>query len=132
MVQVISAYENDLQYGALICPTAPFNLAILPFVPVFAFSNNPNLLTKLNNFLCRIIYFPLIFLLLIVFSLCNLLLIPFAYCKTVVHKVLLSYRNRSVSATKDLTFYLLAGVPLLLIAQFTDCYWFLNHAYTWE
>jgi len=132
VIELISTYENDNQYGVLVCPQAPFNMVTLPFLPFFAFSKNSKLLTKLNSFLCRLVYLPLILLLAIVFAVCNLLLIPFAYCKTVAHKVVLSFRNRSVSAIKDFIFYLLAGVPLLLISQFTDCYWFLNHAYNWE
>jgi len=123
-------YRNDKKYGAMICASPPFNLLILPFVPYFWISRDEGNLKSLNSMLCKIIYFPLILVLSIVFIVANVILIPFAYIKTLIHKISLFARKQSSCQT--MVFYFFFGIPMLLVAQVTDFYWFVKHAYMWE
>ena len=82
---------------------------------------------------CKLVYVPVALFMALYFAIVNFLLIPFAYIKTVVHKFKLYktaggmplYRN-------NLVIYILFGIPLLLISQVTDLYWFFKHSYKWQ
>ena len=58
----------------------------------------------------------------------NLILLPFAYLKAIGHKIALLAKKRISLA--NCLFYVLVGLPLLIVAQVTDYYTFLRVSYS--
>ena len=58
----------------------------------------------------------------------NLLLLPFAYIKTIWHKVNLLRHYKSRTHCLELCIFIFGGIFLLLLAQFSDAYYFMKHS----
>ena len=90
-------------------------------------------LEKFNSFCCKMIYVPICLFISAYFVICNLVLLPFAYLKSLFHKYRL-YKNTNglPQYRRKLCIYFFFGVPLLLISQLTDLYYFIKHSYKWN
>ena len=93
VIEVIPAYKYKKYYGALIAACPPFNILILPFVPIFWFKHKREGLRKLNNFLCKTIYFPFALIYTLIFIVCNIIIMPFAYIVTLIKKIKLVFNS---------------------------------------
>lgn len=63
-------------------------------------------------------------------------MIPFAYIKLVFHKFALVVRNPQGTGAKSTSdrfgyalFFLVAGLPILMLDSIVDVYWFILHTY---
>ena len=133
IIEAVPSYQNDKRYGALISAFPPFNLITMLMLPIMLCIKDRKKLESFNMAVCKLVYVPVALFMALYFAIVNFLLIPFAYIKTIVHKFKLYktaggmplYRN-------NLVIYILFGVPLLLISQITDLYWFFKHSYKWK
>ena len=93
VIEVIPAYKYRKYYGALIAACPPFNLFILPFLPIYLCNSKKKRLRKLNNTLVKIVFTPFALIYTAVFLICNILLIPFAYVYTCYKKLNLIFNH---------------------------------------
>ena len=134
IIEAIPSYKNDIRYGALISAPPPFNLLTMIFcLPMMLCVKERSKLEKFNLGVCKIIYFPVVCCTSIYFIIANFLMIPFAYCKCIIHKYKLYKKTDKMPYYRNsLIAYIFIGIPLLIIAQFTDLYWFIKHSYMWK
>ena len=60
-------------------------------------------------------------------------MIPLAYVKCLMHKYKLYKRTDKMPYYRSsLIAFVFTGIPLLIIAQFTDLYWFFRHSFMWQ
>ena len=78
--------ESDEYYGAFISAIVPFNILVLPFVPLALMLRKSDSLIRLNKFLLVLIYLCLMSIIFAVFILVSFILIPFAYVKSIIFK----------------------------------------------
>jgi hypothetical protein len=92
VIEVIHAYKYQKYYGALIAAVPPFNLLVLPFLPIFVFTRHKKRLRCLNNLLTGIIFLPFACAAAVIFAFGNFLLAPLAYCCGIWYKLKLLLR----------------------------------------
>ena len=108
----------DSRYGTIFVNPFYFSWLSLLTLPLLALTRSEKTLKKINKLTCSIAYLPISLCLLAIFMAVNAALIPFSYLKTIAHKFILLYRSRfrSLSKTKNLVFFILLGVPILVIS----------------
>lgn len=123
-------YTFDKYYGTL--TMFPFIFSWVGFLtlPCLCTIKNKKVLAYINRMVFLIVYLPISLVVLAVFVAVNLAMLPFAYLKTLVHKVALLRRYKAKAQLQSFLIFLFLGVPLLVLAQFTDAYFFLLHTYT--
>jgi len=133
IIEAIPTYKNDKRYGALIVAFPPFNLLTFLCLPVILCCKSPDKLKKINTIICKIAYFPVILISSLIFTISNILMIPLAYFKCLYHKYkLCKVHSGQTPFIKAFWFFLIFGIPLLIITVFTDLYWFIKHSYKWN
>ena len=133
IIEAIPSYKNDKRYGALISAFPPFNILTMLCLPAMLCIKDRKKLEKFNLALCKIIYVPIVFCMAIYFSFVNALMIFPAYVKCLIHKYKLYKRYEKMPYyRKNLIAYVFTGIPMLIISQFTDLYWFIKHSYMWK
>ena len=128
---MIPAYKNDKHYGALISAVPPFNIITFFLIPLFLRSDKGSV-KRMNTRLTKITYAPVCFVNVLFFVSINLMLAPIAYLKTLLHKLLLTCRVNSCTNFCTFCFYFLLGLPMILISQFTDVYYFMKLCFAWD
>ena len=128
---MIPAYKNDKHYGALISAVPPFNIITFFLIPLFL-RKDKNAVKKMNTRLTQITYTPVCLVNVLFFVSINLLLAPIAFLKTLLHKLLLTCRVNSCINFGIFCFYLLLGLPMILISQLTDVYYFIKLCFAWD
>jgi hypothetical protein len=121
VIEVIPAYKYKNFFGAMIAACPPFNLLVLPFLPIFACTRKKRKLRRLNNMLVMLIFFPFALIYTGGFIACNLLLMPLAYLKTCYDKGALIFRYDKTLLQKryligNLVFFIILGIPMLLVS----------------
>jgi hypothetical protein len=133
VIEVIPAYKYKKFYGALIAACPPFNLFVLPFLPIFMLTRNKQRIRRLNNTLIKIIFFPFALIYASFFSMGNLIMMPVAFVCTVYFKFRVIFDRRMIEQRKLLALrflsYLVVGLPFLAISQVVDVYYFILHLY---
>ena len=87
---------------------------------------------EFNIAICKFVYVPVVLFTSFYFAIVNFLLIPFAYVKSVIHKFKLYKRAGEMPFYRNsLAIYIFIGIPMLMISQITDLYWFFKHSYRW-
>jgi len=136
VIEVIPAYKYKKFYGSLIAACPPFNLLVLPFLPFFAFAKNKRTIRRLNNTLVKIIFFPFALIYATFFGIGNLLMVPVAYIVTVYNKFKIIFDRDMVEQRKQLGIrfvsFFFIGLPVLMISQFVDIYFFIIHLYVFN
>ena len=132
IIEAIPSYKNNKYYGALISATPPFNMLTMLCLPVMLLIKDKKKLESFNMAVCRIIYFPVCVFSAVYFTICNIILVPFAFFKALWHKMLLWRRSDDEIYRRNFFFFLLLGIPILLISIFTDLYWFTRHSNMWS
>jgi len=135
VIEAMPQYQYDKFYGALICSFPPVNLLICPFMFCFTYSKNEYFLRRLNRTLLHIVYFPVALIIYAIFLPLSTLLIPFAYLFSLFQKgrrLLIDKKTDKGKLLLDLVIYLFAGLPLLIVALFTDSFYFFKHLYALE
>jgi hypothetical protein len=79
IVALFPVMDFDEQYGAVVCAQPPFNLMILPFQWVTVFPLSDEILTKYNEFLCHLLFFPIGLVITLCFMILDIFCLPFAY-----------------------------------------------------
>ena len=102
------------------------------FLPILLLLKTDEQRETLNKIAFMIVYTPVFLVLLVVFIAVNALLIPFAYAKTILHKINLLATYKSRSHLQNVVIFFFFGIPLLVLAQFTDVYRFTLHTYKSE
>ena len=122
--------ESDEHYGAFMSAIVPFNVFVIPFIPIGYLMNRSNKLQLLNKTLMLMQYLCLMTIFFIVFILVSIMLIPLAHIKSVIYKI------RAISNLKDSNYqilikeiisvllFLFFGVFMLLLTLLADCYYF--------
>jgi len=137
VIEVIPAYKYKNFFGALIAACPPLNLLVLPFVPFFACTRKKKKLRRLNNVLVMLIFSPFAIIYTSGFIVVNLLLMPVAYLKTCYRKgaLILNYDRKLYQKRYligNFIFFVLMGIPMLLLSQVTDIYYFIRHLYYYK
>lgn len=132
IIRAIPVYQYDNKYAALITAVPPFNILVLPLIPVLMMVKDEAQLKRINLAALQVIYSPVAFIGTLVFSLGNFLLLPVAYGKCLTHKFLLVLKTRSGGAVKRLVTFTLIGFPMMLITTIVDCYYFLVYSFRWD
>ena len=144
IISRIPVYEDDSRYGALIVGTPPCNSLAIVLIPVYSCIRNEQVLKKVNDAATKLMYAPVALLLTLVFMALNLALLPFAYFVSIYQKLMLlkhkaagqdsrrmgSKKVRPVSAVAvDLAVFIVFGVPLLILSQLADAFYFVASIY---
>ena len=82
----------------------------------------------MNKVIYVVTYTPLLIVISAFFLAFNLIMMPFAFFKTLLHKILIVSRGE-LPFYKCLV-YFVAGLPLLVLAQFTDLWAFIKSSLT--
>jgi hypothetical protein len=134
VIEVIPAYKYKKFYGALIAACPPFNLLVLPFMPLFIYTRHPKKVRRLNNILVKVIFSPFAIIYGVFFALGNLLMMPFAYVYVLYCKIKLVFHRDLVQERykRALSFlvYLMFGPVLLSVSQMVDIYYFFVHLFS--
>lgn len=133
IIEVIPAYKYKKFYGALIAACPPFNLIVLPFLPIFAMNKRKSKVRRLNNTLVKVIFFPFALIYAAIFGFCNILMMPFAYILNCYRKLKFIFHVSQESEKKENTIqlfiWLFGGMFMLIGSQFVDIYYFISHLY---
>ena len=128
VIRAVPAYKLNKIYGGLLINIFPFSVITFFFMPFYIVIKDVATATKLTRFLTLAFYTFVILFLSIVYIAFNLILLPFAYLKAVFHKIVLLTKKRVTIG--NFLFYLLLGLPLLIVSQATDYYTFLLVSYS--
>ena len=71
-----------------------------------------------------IMYTPFLIIISVIFMALNMIMMPFAFLKTLLHKIMIVSRGE-IPFYRAL-FYLVIGLPLLVLTQFTDLWAFIK------
>ncbi len=131
---MIPAYKYKKYHGVLIAACPPFNLFILPFLPIFWCNSKKKKLRSLNNTLVKIIFVPFALIYTSIFLVCNILLIPFAYVYTCYKKLNLVFNHSEKDDIKgdlycNFFVFLVSGLFMLIIGLAPDSFYFFKHLY---
>lgn len=138
VIEAIPAYKYNKHYGGLICAAPPFNLFVAPFLPVYMCIKKSKRLKQFNQMLCKATYSPFGLILTVIFAAVNLAMMIPAYFYTLYSKLILvqprdDEEQRTVwKRLLEVLFYAVFGLPMLLVSQFTDLYFFVQHLFTWR
>ena len=133
IIEAIPSYRNDKRFGALIAATPPFNLLTMFCLPIMLMIKDHKKQENFNQAICKLVYFPVCIATATFFCICNFALVPFAFVKTLFHKFLLHKRTGRLSTHRNkFLLYLFTGIPMLMLSQITDLYWFIRHSYKWN
>ena len=124
IIRAVPAYKTNKVYGGLLILIPPFSILSFLLLPFYLLIKDHEKLKFLTNTVFMTLYTVVAFFLSIYYIICNAIMMPFAYLKTIVHKLNL-LRMKKVSCA-DCLFYVLIGLPLLLVAQLTDLVTFLR------
>jgi hypothetical protein len=137
LIAAIPIYKYKKNYGALICAVPPFNLLVLPFLPIFVCTRKKEKLTTINNWICKLIFVPIASIISAVFIAGNALMLPFAYILTVFKKAHLIIFSTGESVPQrellwNFIFFLIMGPFMLVLSQVTDFYYFFKHLFLFK
>lgn len=130
LIREMPKFSYDSRYGVLSMTWYPFSWLALLVMPFLLIAKDKKTLKAINTVYINVIYLPVSLLALSIFMVVNLVLIPFAYLKTALHKLLLLVRLKSTVYCQELVVWVLAGVPILLVAQVADAFRFMVHTYS--
>jgi hypothetical protein len=122
-------YKSDKKYGAIISLIPPFNIFVVPLLPFYIASTNPDTLKVFNRIILKIFYFPVILVTSVVFTVINVALTPFAYFYALVHKILILIRVPSCGAFAEVLFYFVFGPILHVPNIIIDIFDFVSFSY---
>ena len=128
VIRAVPAYKLNKNYGGLLINIFPFSVITFLFMPFYIVIKDPATLASLTRGLTLAFYTFVILFLSVIYIAFNLILLPFAYLKAVGHKIVLLTKKRVSLSTCLL--YILLGLPLLIVAQVTDYYTFLQVSYS--
>ena len=124
IVKSQSVLKLDKYYGGLILLPYPFCVITFLLLPIYLLVSDKETLLAFNKGVYRVFYTFFSLLIGAVFLALNLAMMPFAYLKTVLMKLIL-VKNGGISIC-DAVFYIIIGLPVLLISQVTDLWEFLK------
>eukprot|EP00347_Sterkiella_histriomuscorum_P007752 403347692 len=132
IIEAIPTYKYDKLYGSIICAFPPFNMITLPFSFAFLQLKNIKIIKSLNLLLLHFAYSPVYLLTLLSFAIGNIILMPICYIYTVSMKVQILFTDREhiLRSLLSATSCVLLGIPMILVTQFTDLYYFTVHSYS--
>jgi len=134
LVAAIPAYDFDKHYGGMIVAAPPFNIFVLPYIPVYLCIKDKQRLIKINDYICRILFFPYALIYLFVFTAFDIVMLPFAYFYSLVHKIKLLCMPKTFRPRRAIIFdfflYLIVGPILMLLNIPGDMYYFMKHIYS--
>lgn len=113
----------------------PFNIVAILMVPYYLLVKDEDRLQKTNDTFTKVLFLPIALLVTLVFIAGNLMLVPFAYLVATVKKiklVLKASRKKKATAPKvmsnglDLAFFVILGIPMLLVSQIFDAFYFMT------
>jgi hypothetical protein len=126
IIEAMPVYKTDKKYGALVSAVPPFNCLMVPLIPVFLSITDEKKLEAFNNFICKIIYFPICMLAVNFFTVVNWLLLPFAWIFSLVHKMTVLWKNPSCAAFLEIFVWFFFGLFFLFIASIPDFFRFIQ------
>jgi len=136
MVSAISSYNYDKFYGGMIIATPPINLLVLPFLPIFWYSNDMRKIKRVNDIVCEVVFFPMAIVFLSFFTAVDILLAPFAYIYSLIHKIKLVFMPKTYRSKRaiiaDCFLFLFFGPAFILLNIPGDMYYFIRHIYSAE
>ena len=124
IVKTAAAYKLDKYYGGLILLMPPFCIVTFLLLPFYLLIKDKNKLKAFNSGVYMFTYLLLLIPLCAFHAVINLIMMPFAYLKSVWLKINLV--KMEVIEFQALLIYILCGLPILLIAQFTDLWAFIK------
>ncbi|CDW85311.1 transient receptor potential cation subfamily member 4 [Stylonychia lemnae] len=124
VIEAIPQYKYDKTYGSMICAFPPMNLIIFPFNIFGKMIKDKIILRKLDDFLMKIAYLPVLILSLTLFVIGNLIALPFAYLFTV------SLKFKHAFQTNNALHFLIFGLIYLTFSQITDIFIFFRHSFS--
>lgn len=128
VIRAVPAYKTNKIYGGLLFNVFPCSVITFFLLPFYIVIKNTDTLTAITRISTTGHYTFVMLFIGFAYIVGNLILLPFAYLKTVAHKVSLLARRR-VSLIGCLL-YVVFGLPLLIVSQFTDFYTFLLVSYS--
>ena len=120
-------YRFSKGYGSLICGQPPFNVMVIPFLPLFLFMDGNPKTKKCNDILLHVLYFPIAAACCAIFFALNLVLLPFGYIWSIIFKfnIMISDLQKSYfECILEIIFFMIVGGPFLFISMFRDFYFF--------
>ena len=118
IIRAIPAYKTNKYYGGLLILIPPFSILSFLLLPFYLCIKDKNKLKFLTNTVFMTLYTTVAFFLSLIYIISNLIMTPFAYLKTLAHKINL-LRMKRINCG-DCMSYVLLGLPILFVAQFTD------------
>jgi hypothetical protein len=128
IIRQVVAYKPRKDYGGLLINVPPFSVIAFILLPVYIFVKDRAVLEKLTYGFSFAFYSFVLLILSIYYIIANLVMTPFAYLFTTAHKMSLLCKGRIHACTFLLQ--LLAGLPMLIVAQFTDLFTFVCVSFT--
>ena len=130
VIDEMPKYVYNKKYGSLTMFPFSFSFVSIIALPFLLCTSKRESLIKINNICFFIIFLPVSIIVSLAFIAVNLILLPIAYLKTVAHKALLFRRYKGSYHCTNLFSYIALGIPMLLVSQFTDVYYFIHHTYS--
>ena len=118
IIQTSAAYKLDKYYGGLIIWMPPFCIFTFALIPFYICIKDREKLKVFNERVLMVSYMIILVPLCFVHAAINLILVPLAYLKNICHKINLT--RKQLIDTGDLVSYIFLGLPILILAQFTD------------
>lgn len=126
VIDNISMYKYSKGFGALICGSPPFNILVLPLLPLYMIYP-VNKLKVINKYMMWYVYAPVLVVSTMVFFLINLALLPVGYSVALFFKINILIRDVQRSKKqmmKQALFFAFVGPFMLFLSVFTDTYYF--------
>ena len=124
IIRAVPAYKTNKYYGGLLVLIPPFSILSFLLLPFYMCIKDKGKLQFLTNSIFMALYSFVALFLSIYYIIANLVMMPFAYLKTIAHKINL-LRMKKIKGVECLS-YVLLGLPLLFVSQFTDYVTFLR------
>jgi len=116
VIKEMPKFRYHSTYGVLVM--LPFVLSWIGFlcIPFFCCLKSQSRLRQINDFSIKYVFSIYAVILLAIFMSVNLVLMPFAYLKSLAHKVVLFKHYHGADQLKNVLFFAILGVPLLLFS----------------
>jgi hypothetical protein len=129
VIDNISMYKYSKGFGALICGSPPFNILVVPFLPLYIFYSIEKL-KVINKYLMWYVYSPVLLGATAFFFFANACMMPIGYLASLMFKINIMIRDVQKSKKKmmkEALFFFFCGPFMMTLSLFTDTYYFVRH-----
>ena len=127
VLSIFPSYKLDKCYGGLIAFCYPYSMFGFLTLPFYCCIKDKKRLQRMTKTIYYSIYTPFLIIISVIFLAFNLIMMPFAFLKTLIHKILIV--SRGEIPFYSIFSYLVIGLPLLILSQFTDLWAFIKSSF---